>query len=96
MRVAERRLAMDPEAAALPSDGEDSYDEEEEELLRNIGEHGLLAPVQERLFERLSRKKDRCVPHVVCSGVCSVVCCVCVCVFCVPFAVVCGRTKSGK
>ena len=87
---------MDPEAAALPSDGEDSYDEEEEELLRNIGEHGLLAPVQERLFERLSRKKDRCVPHVVCSGVCSVVCCVCVCVFCVPFAVVCGRTKSGK
>jgi GAF domain-containing protein len=48
---------MEPD---LPPPAEDNgWDEEEEELLRNIGEHSLLSRVQKQLYEQLSRKKYR-------------------------------------
>ncbi len=40
------------------------WDEEEEELLRNIGEHELLSGVQKQLYDQLSRKKYRCVNFI--------------------------------
>ena len=35
------------------------FDEEDEELLGNIGEHSLLSRVQRRLWDQLQRKKAR-------------------------------------
>jgi hypothetical protein len=42
---------------AAPLD--DDFDEEDEELLGNIGEHSLLSRVQRRLWDQLTRKKTR-------------------------------------
>lgn len=51
-------------AEPIPGAGGDGdagveWDEEEEELLRNIGEHSLLSRVQKQLYDQLSRKKYR-------------------------------------
>ena len=42
---------------AAPDDPD--FDEEDEELLGNIGEHSLLSRVQRRLWDQLQRKKTR-------------------------------------
>lgn len=44
---------------AGPGD-DNGWDEEEEELLRNIGDHSLLSGIQKRLADQLTRKKYRC------------------------------------
>ena len=46
-----------PAEDALDSD----FDEEDEEMLRNIGEHDILKPVQAALFEQLSQNHERLV-----------------------------------
>lgn len=40
-------------------DVDGDFDEEDEELLGNIGEHSLLSRVQKRLWDQLNRKKAR-------------------------------------
>lgn len=42
-----------------PPPAEDGWDDEDQELLRNIGDHSLLARVQKQLYDQLSRKKYR-------------------------------------
>lgn len=37
---------------------DEEYDEDDEEMIRNIGEHELMAPVQEALYKQLTRKHE--------------------------------------
>ncbi len=45
--------------AAMADPLDDDFDQEDEELLGNIGEHSLLSRVQKRLWDQLQRKKYR-------------------------------------
>lgn len=48
------------ETADPVAPGDDNgWDEEEQELLRNIGDHSLLTRVQKQLYDQLARKKYR-------------------------------------